>query len=486
MGFDLPKTTSLLLLSDVLFRNIISYISYMKSLSLTTLCLLATLSAGAQTLAPFDKSHVAAFGLNNPADTSLRYAPEVANTYTAFEQPLFATLADMVPYRIPAIAVTPKGTLIAVSDYRPCGGDIGFGRVDLRYRLSNDNGHTWSPQYVLAQGDGVTGSRKCGYGDAAIVADRKSNEVVVVCVTGNTVYGHGTTTRQNPNRVAVLHSTDGGRTWSHPAEITEAVYGLFDQSQLGPVASLFFGSGRICQSSRIKVGKYYRLYAALCARPGGNRVVYSDDFGRTWHALGSIHTSPAPKGDEPKVEELPNGDVVLSSRAYGGRFFNVFHYMSYKNATGTWENVAVHSAEVAGGVKALQNSTNGEILIVPAVERATGKKVPLALQSVPLGPGRANVGVYYKALSSESDYNTAKGFAQNWSGPFQVSTHLSAYSTMVQQQDGRIAFFYEEETYGRGLSYTNMYRPLTLEQITGGKFAPISTKKANKKRLVNR
>ena len=146
MGFDLPKTTSLLPLTNLLFRNIISYISYMKSLSLTTLCLLATLSAGAQTLAPFDKSHVAAFGLNNPADTSLRYAPEVANAYTAFEQPLFATLADMVPYRIPAIAVTPKGTLIAVSDYRPCGGDIGFGRVDLRYRLSNDNGHTWSPQ----------------------------------------------------------------------------------------------------------------------------------------------------------------------------------------------------------------------------------------------------------------------------------------------------------------------------------------------------
>ena len=48
-------------------------------------------------------------------------------------------------------------------------------------------------------------------------------EVVVVCVTGNTVYGHATTTRQNPNRVAVIHSTDGGRTWSHPAEITESI-----------------------------------------------------------------------------------------------------------------------------------------------------------------------------------------------------------------------------------------------------------------------
>lgn len=454
----------------------------MKSLFLSTFCLFSALCVGAQTLAPFDRSHLATFGLNSPADTTLRYAPEVASTNTAIEQPLFPTLANMVPYRIPAIAVTPKGRLIAVSDYRPCGADIGFGRVDLRYRLSNDNGGTWTPQYVLAQGDGVQGSRKCGYGDAAIVADRKSNEVVVVCVTGNTVYGHATTTRQNPNRVAVIHSTDGGRTWSHPAEITESIYGLFDQSQLGPVQSLFFGSGRICQSSRIKVGKYYRLYAALCARPGGNRVVYSDDFGRTWHSLGTIHTSPAPKGDEPKVEELPNGDVVLSSRAYGGRFFNVFHYMSHVNGTGAWENDAVHSAEMPNGVKALQNSTNGEILIVQAVERATGKKMPLVLQSVPLGPGRANVGIYFKPLTSAQTYATAKDFATDWSGPFQVSALLSAYSTMVQQKDGRIAFFYEEETYGKGLCYTNMYRPLTLEQITGGKFAAISNKGLGNKR----
>ena len=85
----------------------------MKSLFLSTFGLFSALCVGAQTLAPFDRSHVATFGLNNPADTTLRYAPEVANTYTAFEQPLFPTLANMVPYRIPAIAVTRKGTLIA-------------------------------------------------------------------------------------------------------------------------------------------------------------------------------------------------------------------------------------------------------------------------------------------------------------------------------------------------------------------------------------
>ena len=77
----------------------------------------------------------------------------------AVERPLFKTLPGKTPYRIPAIAVNRRGTLIAVSDYRPCGGDIGFGKVDLRYRLSDNNGATWSRELVLAEGDGVNGSK---------------------------------------------------------------------------------------------------------------------------------------------------------------------------------------------------------------------------------------------------------------------------------------------------------------------------------------
>ena len=407
--------------------------------------------------------------LSTQAQTATPAPQKPALCTETVEQPLFKTRAGQIPYRIPAIATAKNGNLIAVSDYRHCGADIGFGRVDLHYRISDNNGQNWSPELTMVEGDGVKGSTKCGYGDCAIVADAKSNEVLVVCVTGNTVYGWESTTRENPNRVAILRSEDCGVTWSEPEEITESIYSLFDRSALGPVQSLFFGSGRICQSRQIKHGKYYRIYAALCARPGGNRVVYSDDFGRTWKALGDINTSPAPKGDEPKIEELPNGDVLLSSRAWGGRHYNIYNYISQRKATGVWQEVAV-SQEQEGGVVAKENSTNGEILIVDAIDNATGKTVPLALQSVPLGPGRANVGIYYKALNSKDDYATTVAFATGWSGPYQVSDINSAYSTMVQQPDGRIAFFYEEETYGPNTAYTNMYIPLSLTQITKGAF----------------
>lgn len=394
----------------------------------------------------------------------------------ALEQPLFKTFPKQTPYRIPAIAATQSGSLIALTDYRPCGADIGYGRVDLRYRISYNNGATWSPELVLVQGDGVAGSPTCGYGDAAVVADSRSGEVIVVCVTGNTVYGAATTTRENPNRVAILRSTDNGRTWSEPEDITESIYSLFDKSTLGPVQSLFFGSGRICQSRQVRFGRYHRLYAALCARPGGNRVVYSDDFGRSWHALGSIDSSPAPKGDEPKVEELPNGNVVLSSRIWGGRYFNIFSYISQRNATGTWAE-AVASAEAKHGIVAQQNACNGEILVVDAIDQKTKRVIPVVLQSVPLGPGRSRVGIYYKPLYSPYDYQTPALFATHWRGPYEVTPMLSAYSTMILQPDGRIGFFYEEATYGAEAAYTEMYRPICLGQITNGEFRTLEESK---------
>lgn len=383
---------------------------------------------------------------------------------------LFAThKGDKIPYRIPALAVNQSGEILAVTDYRFCGNDIGFGRVDFHSRVSSDEGKTWGKENIIISGTGVKKALDCGYGDAALVADRESNEVLLMCVCGEEIYWKPETTRENPMPIARLRSHDGGKTWSKATVVTEQIYSLFDGSKLGNVAALFFGSGRISQSRVIKVGKYYRLYAALCARPGGNRVIYSDDFGETWHALGDIHQSPAPKGDEPKCEELPDGRVLLSSRVKGGRYFNIYSYDNIADATGKWDTVAFSGAEVNGTV-AVDNSTNGEILIVPAQRVSDGKKVNIALQSVPLGPNRANVGIYYKALL-DGTYKDPSTFSQDWEGKIQISALPSAYSTMIQQTDGTIGVFYEEETFEAG--YSMVYDNYSLETLTQGKYTAI-------------
>ena len=382
--------------------------------------------------------------------------PFVSNAQTT--QRLFETVEGKIPYRIPAIATTKNGTLIAVADYHYCYSDIGFGPVDLHYRLSHDNGLTWGEERVLADGTGdetdvqnPQTAWRYAFGDCAIVADRESQEVAVLCVGGKTVYHRAR--RQNPNRVVLFRSHDGGETWDKGREITEQIYGLFDQRREGPINSLFVGSGKIHQSRYVKVGNFYRLYAALCTL-SGNFVIYSDDFGDTWRVLGDPNHSPARDGDEPKCEELPDGSVILSSR-YQGRLFNIFTFTDAARAEGSWDLRAK-----ALDMKNVQNACNGEIILLPVTRKKDSKKVWIALQSIPFGPNRTNVGFYYHELLAA--HEGAALFAYNWKKGLQVSTQSSAYSTFTLQKDGKLGFLWEEGPTG----YNIDYRPISIEEIT--------------------
>lgn len=373
---------------------------------------------------------------------------------------------DSIPYRIPAIAQTSDGTLIAVADYRHCRNDIGFGRVDLHYRLSADNGGSWGDERILVEGSGTHGATDCGYGDAAIAARPDSGEVLLLSVCGETIYWHQNTCRSNPNRFACIRSFDNGGTWTAPVDITEDIYSLFDAAPDGCVQSSFAGSGRICVSRYIKTGDCPRIYVALTARPNGNRVIYSDDFGRGWKVLGELGQLPAPDGNEPKCAELPDGSVILSSRAEGGRYFNIYRYSDSASGAGGWEKPAFSGAGNCG-CTAQENSCNGEILTFPAYRCSDATQVELALQSVPFGPGRSNVGVYYKEIEGGM---TAAELAADWKKGMQISDTDSAYSTMILQQDGRIGFYYEEELNYDSTGYEMVYKSLTLEDLTSGEY----------------
>ena len=350
---------------------------------------------------------------------------------------LFKTVSpDAVPYRIPAFGQLTDGSIVALSDYRPCGMDIGFGQVDIHGRISSPDRNEWGEEFVLVEGTGVPATVDCGFGDPAMVVDRESDEILVMMVCGNTIYYYDTTNRQNPNRVAWMRSFDGGKTWTQWEEVTEDIYTLFDDSSHGCVQSCFFSSGKIVQSRIVKQGSYFRLYHALAARPNGNRVIYSDDFGRTWAVLGGVDALPVPYGDEAKCEELPDGSVVVSSRTMGGRYFNVFRYSDFGTAEGIWDSV-VYSGAQNNGCVALENACNGEILMVSAKNVDSGADVSLALQSIPLGPQRLAVGIYFKEVTGSE---SSSDLASNWSGPFRVTEKPSAYSTMIQLKNKDIAF----------------------------------------------
>ena len=381
-----------------------------------------------------------------------------------------------IPYRIPAIVTTANGYVFAINDYRPCGNDIGFGEVDLMMRHSTKagkewNGHSWSEPVKIADGLGkeATETWLTGFGDPAVVADRERNEILVMSVCGNRVcwhgnYGAGTAENpENPNRMArlrIIFNEETGK-WeaTQPEEVTYEIYPLFkDKDGKAHVGSMFIGAGRIAQSSMIKVGEYYRIYCAVWAVETGsyrhhNYALYSDDFGKTWNLLGELgndfNDSPAPYGNEPKCEELPDGSVLLSSRKGYGRYFNVFHYTNFEKAEGYWDGAV--ATDQTGDLKFGSNDTNGEPLRIGNV----------LFQSAPTGNSRSDVSVYYRLLDEDYSTYVPTELSKGWT-KVQVSDRGSAYSSMCILPDGEsIGLYYEEEPGG----YSMVYVPLNLKEI---------------------
>lgn len=389
-------------------------------------------------------------------------------------------------YRIPSITTIEngphKGRILAVNDYRYSNADIGNGRIDLYMSYSDDNGLSWSTPDHMRNADGepvAQGTGKgsiatslqnpdCGFGDPAMVSDRETGRVMVVSVCGRTPFWSAR--RDNPNQVARWYSDDGGDTWTEFSNITESIYPLFDNTvPNGYIDSEFFGSGRMVQSRKVKVGDYYRVYAVMSgyhAESGvvSNWVLYTDDFGQTWNILGDPMTPPvASLGDEPKAEELPDGSVLLAGRrSSGNRNFNVFHYTDIAAGKGDW-GTAVATDMGMGSI----NACNGEIMIIPVRNIATKRQSYMALQSFPYGGTRRNVSIAWKVLAEAADIANPMAFTK-WNGRIQISNIGSCYSTMCWQHDNTLGFLYEEETYGK--TYCEVYRNLSIEDITDGEY----------------
>lgn len=404
------------------------------------------------------------------ATTTLTGAAQQRQAVTVFD----TDVATGHYYRIPAVVQLQDGRLLAIGDDRH-GSDYDIGGnhgIDIVGRWSDDGGVTWTQPSMIADGDGLCKGFHDSHGDAAAVVDRETGRLLIMCASGR--QGFLSSSLQDPIRVGRYTSDDGGHTWQEQ-DVTSDIYGLFDAS--AGVNGLFFSSGRICQSHRIKRGSHYRIYAAIDAPVGvGSLVLYSDDLGLSWQALGGPDARPtsAPWGDEAKVEELPDGNVLLSCRSKvtttSGRLFNIYNY-----ATGMWGEMAV-SCDSVQGTYSQNCSCNGELLIVPALRTSDQHPVHLVLQSVPRGPGRQRVGIYYKPLTDASSYDEPADFTSGWTF-FQVTGNYSAYSTMVAMGDGSIAFYHEDcNDNNSTTAYDLLLQRLSIDMITQGMYTSIPPK----------
>jgi sialidase-1 len=215
-------------------------------------------------------------------------------------------------YRIPALAVTQRGVLVACAEARKDGaGD--WGSIDVLMRRSSDAGRTWdAPKKVMALPAGVVRNpaaeaQKLGKpGEFAVhnpvlLADRAGGLTVIVGVE----YA----------RVFALKSTDDGVTFGAPVEIT-SVFEEFRKDYdwkvvaAGPGHGIQLANGRLVVSAWLSTGT-----GAGAHRPSCVATIVSDDAGRTWKRGEIVVKDPGLKNpSEATLVELESGAVMINVR----------------------------------------------------------------------------------------------------------------------------------------------------------------------------
>ncbi len=221
-------------------------------------------------------------------------------------EPLFVSGQDGYhTYRIPALAVTTQGTVLAFCEGRKNGGGDS-GDIDLLVRRSSDHGKTWSAQHVVWDDAGNT----CGNPCAVVDRDTGTIWLLMTWNRGDDLeHDIIANAGKGSRRVFVTRSDDDGRFWSAPKEITADVkLTNWTWYATGP------GSG-----IQIEHGPHKGRLVIPCdhieaeTKHYCSHVIYSDDHGTTWKIGG---TTPEHRVNECEVVELAGGKLMLNMRNY--------------------------------------------------------------------------------------------------------------------------------------------------------------------------
>jgi sialidase-1 len=207
-------------------------------------------------------------------------------------------------YRIPGIAATDRGTLLAVYDIRYRNSRDLPGDVDVGLSRSTDGGRTWSPMRIIM--DMGAPHDNNGVGDPAILFDpvRKRTWVAALWSKGNRSIA-GSKPGLSPDttgQFVLAWSDDDGLTWSAPYSITPQVK--------DPAWHLFFqgpGNGIAMQDGRLVFAAQYWDEN----RMPWSTLIHSADHGATWQ--GRIR-GPRSNTTEAQVVETSPGTLMLNMR----------------------------------------------------------------------------------------------------------------------------------------------------------------------------
>ncbi|GHH86951.1 hypothetical protein GCM10018793_60810 [Streptomyces sulfonofaciens] len=352
-------------------------------------------------------------------------------------------------YRIPAAVRTRDGALLAFAEGR-VGGAGDSGSIDVVSRRSDDGGRTWGPLGVVAAGDGDT------RGNPAPVVDPRTGHVVLLtCYNSGAVSEaqimRGEATAEQSRRVFVQTSSDDGRTFSPPREITDdAKRPGWRWYATGPGHAVALTRGP--HEGRLVVPANHSAApppgsadTGQEARYYGAHALYSDDGGRSWR-IGFVDGTydGVVNANESSAAELPDGRLYLSARD--------------QNGTSAGNRLDACSADGGRTLErpyAAQHTLDDVPVVQGSVLQTAGAGGPLLFSGPSVPTARAAMAVF-----SSTDGG----------GTFTRATTLSelpaAYSDLVQVGARTVGLLYET---GEAGSYERIeFRRLPIGALAGG------------------
>lgn len=190
-------------------------------------------------------------------------------------------------YRIPGIVTTNNGTLVGCYDVRYHSSVDLQEKIDIGVSRSEDKGQTWEPMQIAMtfKNEGGLPHAQNGVGDPSILVDEQTNTLWIVAAwchgMGNQRAWFNSRQGMTPDETAQLvlvKSTDDGKTWSKPINITKQVK---DPSR----HFLLQGPGRgITMHDGTLVFPIQFIDSERMPHAG---IMYSKDRGETWAILST-------------------------------------------------------------------------------------------------------------------------------------------------------------------------------------------------------
>ena len=324
-------------------------------------------------------------------------------------------------YRIPALAVSARGTILAAYDGRPNLDDLP-NPIDLLLRRSFDNGVTWEPQQLVRTGAGLQ-----GFGDPSLLVDADTGRIFMFHAAG-THSGFfeavaGLEPEDDVQHADVSYSDDDGGTWQHRR--------LTAQLKNPGITGLFAAAGQGIQiHTGPFAGRLVQQYVLLVDGSIMAASAFSDDHGETWQ-LGEL-IGPGTTGvgpNENKVVCLDDGRLLLHSRATPCRLSAVS-----EDGGQTWSPLQ----PVPDLPDPSDNGSLARFDGLPAVH----------------APGSAETSTWLLASNNHDPHlrrNTVLSLSPDngatWPAKLLLCPGSSAYSTVTRLPDGNIGVLYERDGY---------------------------------------